>query len=64
MTGNPNRKRAADKDSRKGLTQRKKRKAPPWTDKLKDEPTLRRSDLTNNEEDYDDYLNPAAHIIH
>ena len=58
MTSKRNCKRVADKASRKGPTNRKKRKAVLWTDKLNNELTLCTADLTDNEEDYDNSLDP------
>ena len=63
MTGKHNRKRAADKASRKVPTKRKQRREVPWTSKINDEITLCIADLTENEEDYNDSLDPASHLI-
>ena len=63
MTGKRNHKRAADKASRPGPTHRKQHKEAPWIPKLDDKLTLRTADLTENEEDYDDSLDPVAHLI-
>ena len=63
MTGKRKRNREDDKDSRPGPTHRKQRKEAPWIAKLNDELTLCTADLTKNEEDYDKYLEPAAHLI-
>ena len=63
MTDKHNRKRAADKASRPGPTQRQQHKAAPWTAKLNDELTLFTDDLTENEEDYEDSLDLASHLI-
>ena len=64
MTGKCNCKRAADRDSKIGPTQRKKRKESPWTSQLNDELTLCTADLTKYESDYDESLDPSAHLIH
>ena len=63
MTGKRNRKWAADKASRPGPTQCKQRKAAPWIDKFNDELTLFTDDLTDNEEDYENFLDPVSHQI-
>ena len=63
MTGKRNRNRAYDKASRTGPTYLKQRKETPWISKLNDELTMFTSDLTDNEEYYDDSLDPAAHLI-
>ena len=63
MTGNRNRNRAADKASITGPTHRKQRKEASWISKLNDELKLFTADLTKNEEDYDDSLDQAAHLI-
>ena len=65
MTGKRNRNsnRSADKASRPGPTHHKQRKEAPWISKLNDELTMCTADLTENEEDYDDYLYPVAHLI-
>ena len=63
MTGKRNRNRADDKDSRTGPTHRKQQKEAPWIAKPNDELTLCTTDLTKNEEEYDESLDPAAHLI-
>ena len=63
MTGNHNRNRADDKASIPGPTHRKQRKEAPWISKLNDELMLYTSDLTKKEEDYDNSLEQAAHLI-
>ena len=60
MTGKRNHKQASDKASIKGPTQRK---SAPWVAKLNDKLRLCTANLTENEEYYDDYLDPAAHLI-
>ena len=63
MTGKRNRNQAYDKASIPGPTHRKQHKEDPWIAKLNDEPTLCTADLTKNEEEYDDSLDPSAHLI-
>ena len=62
--GKRNRNRADDKASISGPTHRKQRKEAPWIAKLNDELTLCTVDLTANKEDYNESLDPAAHLIH
>ena len=63
MTGKRNRKLEGDKDSRKVPTQRKQHTASPWTAKIKDELTICTADFSENKEDYNDSLDPAAHLV-
>ena len=63
MTGKRNRNRAVDKSSIPGPTHRKQRKESPWIAKLNDKITLFTADLTKNEEEYDNSLDPAAYLI-
>ena len=63
MTGKRNRKWADDKASRKVPIQRKHCKSAPWTAKLNDALTLYTADLNDNEEDYDNSLDPWANLI-
>ena len=63
MTGKRNRNRSDDKASRPGPTHRKQHKEDPWIAKLNDELTMCAADLTENEEEYDDSLEPIAHLI-
>ena len=63
MTGKRNRKQAADKASRKVPTQLKQRKAAPWKAKLNNVLTMCTADLTKNEEEYDNSLDPSENMI-
>ena len=63
ITGKRKRNRADDNASIPGPTHRKQRKEASWIAKLNDELTLCTADLTENEEDYNNSLDPAAHLI-
>ena len=63
ITGKRNLNQAADKASRPSPTHIKQLKEAPWTSKINNEITLCTSELTKNEEDYNDSLDPAAHLI-
>ena len=63
IMGKRNCNRADDKASRPGPVHSKQRKEAPWIAKLNDELTMCTSDHTKNEEDYDDSLDPASHMI-
>ena len=63
MTGKRNQKRASDRASEPGSMQHKKRKETPWTAQLNGEITLYTADLTEDESDYNDSLDPVSYLI-
>ena len=63
MLGKNNHKRAADQASNPGPTQHNQRKEAPWTFQLNYELNLCTADLTEDESEYDNSLDPAAHLI-
>ena len=63
MTGKRRRKRAAEWASRSIPMQRKQRKAANWESKLNNDLTLCTADLIEAESNYDDALDPTAHLI-
>ena len=64
MTDKRRSKRAAEWDSRPISMQRKQRKADNWESKLNNDLTICTADLIETESNYDDVLDPTAHLIH
>ena len=63
MKGKRKRNWSDDKASIPGPMHRKQRKEATWIDKLNNELTLCTADLAENKEEYNDSLDPSAHLI-